>query len=230
MPKGTYISENLTGEQLRLVNELTALEIEWFRLQELPGLLETVYFNIQELVENLAHKGILKRAERGLYFNVNFNDSNVIGAALLKESAIAYWSALNLHGLTSRFPNTVFVQGMQRKRNKTVFGVNYKFITVQQKKFTGIMEQGYGNYSYRITDIEKTLADCFDLPQYSGGFDGLIAAFAMANLNSQKLIGYCTAINNIAAIKTNGIHYRIASKERNEKFYCLGKKEGKYKI
>jgi predicted transcriptional regulator of viral defense system len=28
---------------------------------------------------------------------------------------------------------------------------------------------GYGNERFRITGIEKTLLDCFDLPQYSGG-------------------------------------------------------------
>ena len=73
MPGGTYISKNLTGEQLRLAKELSQLEIEWFRLENLKKHLESQYENIQELVENLAHKGILKRAERGVYFNANYS-------------------------------------------------------------------------------------------------------------------------------------------------------------
>jgi len=109
MPRSTYLSENLTGEQLKLTKELSQMEIEWFRLENLNELLESQYENLQELVENLAHKGILKRAERGVYFNSNFNDTNVIGTLIVKRGAIAYWSALHQYGLVSRFPNTVFL-------------------------------------------------------------------------------------------------------------------------
>jgi predicted transcriptional regulator of viral defense system len=135
MPRSTYLSENITGDQLRLVKELSEKEIEWFRIENLPESLESQYNNIQELVENLAHKGILKRAERGVYLSSNFTDPNVIGTLMVKRGAIAYWSALYLHGLTSRFPNTVFVQSTQRKKNKTVLNVSYKFISVAERKF-----------------------------------------------------------------------------------------------
>ena len=119
MPRSTYISENLTGDQLKLANELSMMEIDWFRLENLQEQLESQYDNIQELLENLAHKGILKRAERGIYLNSGFNDTGVIGTLMVKQGAIAYWSALHLHGLTSRFPNTVFVQTTQRKKGKS---------------------------------------------------------------------------------------------------------------
>jgi predicted transcriptional regulator of viral defense system len=218
MPRSTYLSENITGDQLRLVKELSEREIEWFRIENLPENLESQYNNLQELVENLAHKGILKRAERGVYLSSNFTDPNVIGTLMVKKGAIAYWSALYLHGLTSRFPNTVFVQSTQRKKNKTVLNVSYKFISVAERKFIGISSNGYGNYEYKITDVDKTLVDCFDLPQYSGGFDGLIQAFASAKLNNKKLIEYCTAISNIAAIKRMGYLTELLDKNGTKRF------------
>lgn len=218
MPRSTYLSENLTGDQRKLINELYELEIEWFRLANLHEQLESHYDNIHELVENLAHKGILRRVERGVYLNSIFSDPNVIGTLLVKRGAIAYWSALYLHGLSSRFPNTVFIQTTQRKKNKTIFNVSYKFVSVAERKFLGITTNGYGNYEYNITNVDKTLADCFDLPQYSGGFDELIKAFASAKLNSQNLIDYCTSINNISAIKRMGFLAEILEKKGTKNF------------
>jgi predicted transcriptional regulator of viral defense system len=225
MSGSTYLSKNLTGEQLRLVNELSSLEIDWFRMENLQEQLESKYDNIQELVENLAQKGILKRAERGVYLNSGFNEVGVIGTLMVKTGAIAYWSALHLHGLVSRFPNTVFVQTTQRKKSKLVFGVFYKFISVAERKFIGINAYGYGNYRYAITDKDKTMADCFDLPQYSGGFDGLVQAFAMSKLNSQNLINYCEAINNIAAIKRMGYLAELFRKKGTKGFISWAKKQ-----
>lgn len=201
------------------------MEIDWFRLEDLHEQLESQYNNIQELVENLAHKGILKRAERGIYLNSSFNDTNIIGTLMVKRGAIAYWSALYLHGLVSRFPNTIFVQTTQRKKSKTVFGVSYKFVSVAERKFIGITANGYGNYRYNITNVDKTLVDCFDLPHYSGGFDGLVQAFAVANLNSQNLIEYCTAINNIAAIKRMGFLAEFLQKKGTKSFTTWGRKQ-----
>jgi predicted transcriptional regulator of viral defense system len=128
----------------------------------------------------------------------------VIGCFLVPDGAIAYWSALNLHGLTEQFPNTIFIQTTKIKKDKKVFGVGYKFVTIAKTKRDGINKEGYGNISYSITDIEKTIVDCFDLTNYSGGYAELIRAFAQAKLSSEKMIRYCKAVNNIAAAKRMG--------------------------
>ena len=107
----------------------------------------------------------------------------------------------------------------------------------------GIEFQGYGNHQFRITDKEKTIVDCFDLPQYFGGYEELIRAFAYTRLNTQKLIPYCEAINNIAVTKRMGFLAELFHKEKtsmvqkyahykvNEKYSLfdpLGANEGKY--
>jgi len=218
MAISTYISENLTIDQLKLLKELNELEIEWFRLDNLQERLINHYTNLAELVENLTNKGILKRAERGVYLSANFNDPNVIGTLLVSRGTIAYWSALYLHGLSSRFPSIVYIQTTQRKISKTIFGTTYHFITVPDRKFIGIITNGYGNLSYPISDVEKTIIDCFDLTQYSGGFDNLVQAFAQAKLNAQKLIHYCEVINNIAVIKRMGFLSELLEKKGLKEF------------
>ena len=171
-----------------------------------------------ELLENLTKKEFLTRIERGKYCRANFQDENVIGTFLAKDSAVAYWSALNLHGLTEQFPNKMFIQTTQLKKKVKFASTTYQFIKIQANKKTGIIFNGYGNYKYPMTDIEKTVVDCFDLPQYSGGFAELIRAFYNAKLSDKKLINYCDAVNNIAVIKRLGFLAELFDKKNLSRF------------
>ena len=171
-----------------------------------------------ELLENLTKKVFLTRIERGKYCRANFRDENVIGAFLAKESAVAYWSALNLHGLTEQFPNKIFIQTTQLKKEVEFEGTIYQFVKIKANKRTGIVFNGYGNYKYPITNIEKTIVDCFDLPQYSGGFAELIRAFYNAKLNAKKLIDYCKTVDNIAVIKRLGFLVEFFEKKNLRSF------------
>ncbi len=186
---------------MELLKSLDNMELNIFSISELkvmnmpnPGIL-------QNNLERLAKKGLISRIENGKYCRHNFRNEFVIGNVLAKNGAIAYWSALNLHGLTEQFPNSVFVQSSSLKHDKSVFGVNYHFVKVKPDKFFGIAKQGFGNESYRITDVEKTLLDCFDLPQYSGGYEELFRAFYTAKSNKNKLLAYGLRMGNVAVLK-----------------------------
>ncbi len=213
MGTGTYISENLTQSQLAFLRWLDDLELDVFSLDELSKALKGKVDNIHELIENLVHKKLLSRIERGKYCRYNFRDELVIGCRLVDDGCIGYWSALNKHGLTEQFPNTIFIQATKAKPEKTVFGVKYQFVKIAASKRAGIINQGYGNHRYRITDIEKTIVDCFDLPHYSGGYAELIRAFNEGKLNGEKMIQYCEAIHNIAATKRMGYLAELLDKK-----------------
>jgi len=167
-------------------------------LVKLTGMTYTV---LKPLLQTLVRNEQLYAIERGLYCVRNFRNPYVIANVLLKDSAVAYWSALNLHGLTEQIPNVVYVQSSLRKNDKKVFGVRYKFIKVKQEKLCGRTQAVYGNGAYYITDVEKTLLDCFDLPQYSGGYEELIRAFYMANPSSTRLLEYGKQMNNLSVLK-----------------------------
>ena len=66
--------------------------------------------------------------------------------------------------------------------------ISLEFVKIIPKKRGGIQKEGVGNHIFTITNVEKTFVDCFDLPQYSGGYPELIRAFNEAVLNPQKLI------------------------------------------
>jgi predicted transcriptional regulator of viral defense system len=193
-------------------------EIVIFDIHNFRSALDLSNRAINDIAENLVFKGFLSRIERGKYCRSNFRNENVIGTFLARESAIAYWSALNLYGLTEQFPNKIFIQTTQLKNEIEFAGTTYKYIKINPYKRTGICYNGYGNYKYPITDIEKTIIDCFDLLQYCGGFAELIRAFYQAKLSAKKLINYCDAVNNVAVIKRLGLLTELFEKKNLDSF------------
>jgi predicted transcriptional regulator of viral defense system len=220
-----YLSVNVSQEQQEFIRLLDEYEIDIFSIETIPGLIEKQFSNLNEILENLVDKKFLSRIEKGKYCRANFRDELIIGTFIAKEGAVAYWSALNRHGLTEQFSNTIFIQTPFLKRDKTIFGVTYKFVKIARKKRAGINKEGYGNRTYLITDIEKTIVDCFDLPEYSGGYAELIRAFNQAQLDSEKLILYCKCISNIAVTKRLGFLASIFNKPRLETFISYAKEQ-----
>jgi predicted transcriptional regulator of viral defense system len=225
MAKGTYISENLTRSQLEIFQLLNEQEIDIFSLNDLSKLLSDKKTDINELIENLVHKNILLRIERGKYCRANFKDEKVIGSMLIQDGVLAYWTALNIHGLTEQFPNKVFIQTTKKKLDKSIFGVFYHFVKIKERKRTGIQKQGFGNHTYYITDKEKTIVDCFDLPEYCGGYPELIHAFCNTELDQDKLISYCRATQNISVIKRIAFLGELIEKKKFGRFLKYAEKE-----
>lgn len=225
MARSTYISENITSSQKDLMLLLDENEIDIFSLEDIKELLGRSSEDVNELIENLVHKNIFLRIERGKYCRANFRDEKVIGCFLVPDGVIAYWSALNLHGLTEQFSNNLYIQTTRSKKSKTVFGVNYQFVKIKETKRVGVSVEGFGNHKYSITDKEKTLIDCFDLPHYSGGYSELIRAFGQSELNQDKMIEYCTAIDNISVVKRLAFLAELLQKPRMKRFLNYAKKQ-----
>lgn len=215
MGKSTYISENLNEEQLALLKYLEDHEILYFKLKDLATQLPlTLRGKVNDLVENLNYKGLLHRIERGVYAKRNYANLNALATFVSQDSAVAYWSALHYHGLTERFPNILFIKTTQRKRDTQILGTAIKFVSVKEQKHIGIQQEGYGNDSFAITDVEMTLVDCFDQPRYAGNFSDLVKAFATAKLINKKLIAYTKAYRNIALTKRLGFLATLFHRQR----------------
>lgn len=193
--------KNINNEQKNFLLDLDNFEIDIFSYAEIENKIGRKIINLDNILSNLASKKFLIRLEKGKYIRSNFSSSFVIANYLSEGSAIAYWSALNHYGLTEQIPNTIFSQTTKLKRPKRILNVDYKFIKIHPKKFVGVTTEGWRNLKFRITEVEKTIVDCFDLPQYAGGFSELIRAFYFANLNKNKLLKYAIAVDNLSVLK-----------------------------
>ena len=183
------------------------LEEYGYDIFNLKMIRSTGYFTDEEITQalrTLTKSGMIIKLEQGKYIKNGFIDDYVIGNFLAPDGGIAYWSALNSHGLTEQFPNVVFVQTSKRRGQVIINNLRYNFIKVNEHKLTGYKKYGYGNHRYLMTDIEKTIADCFDLPQHGGWYQETIKAFNNAKINARKLAKYCKVIGNISVVKRLG--------------------------
>ena len=220
-----YNTVNLSIEQQLFLKKLDDLEVVLFDIRDIDNLMGESIQHPHSILENLASKGFLSRLQRGKYCRSTFHNDFATGCFLVKDGAVAYWSALNVHGLTTRFANKIFIQTTQPKKEKIIGGTTFDFVKISGSKQVGLINLGYGNNSFRITDLEKTLVDCFDLSAYSGGFADLLTSFSTTQLSPEKLIAYHQAVGNKAALKRMGFLAEILDKKELSVFIAYAKSE-----
>ena len=72
-------------EFLRLLDDE---EIQMFRIESIEERLDCKFDNLNEILENLVHKEMLSRIEKGKYCKPNFRDEHVIGTCVAQNGAI----------------------------------------------------------------------------------------------------------------------------------------------
>lgn len=170
-----------------------------------------------QFLDRLERKGWIRRIKRGRFAVIPLSSGEartpqlhefVIAMELVSPAAIAYWSALNHHGMTEQIPRTVFVATNHHVQLSTreALGVTFKIISVSPQKFFGVVKDWVNEQPFSITDKEKTIIDGLDLPKYVGGVGEIAKALSQAwdELNEAKLREYAAKIGNSAAAKRLG--------------------------
>lgn len=168
----------------------------------------------QQLLSVALKKGFLIRLERGTYLLVpleagpdrKWSEAGyVIGSALAKPAVIAYLSAVQYWNWTEQLSRIVFIQTTQRKSKtkREILGVKYQFVRIPNARLFGIKEGRIDDQSIRVTDREKTLLDCVDKPDFSGGLPTISQAVdeALTQIDFKKLDKYIEKFRNGAATK-----------------------------
>ncbi len=136
----------------------------------------------RDTLARLVAKGWLDRIEKGKYLIVPLEagpdrtwteDAHVIAGHLVSPGMVSYWSALNYWNLTEQVPRVTYVQTTVRKENRRprVLGMQFRIIRVKLRKFFGSHGYRAGESQVEVTDREKTIVDCLDRPDLSGGLD-----------------------------------------------------------
>ncbi|MDR2425450.1 MAG: hypothetical protein LBD59_12175, partial [Prevotellaceae bacterium] len=108
------------GTDVQILKIISDNELFIFGIEDLLTLADRSYSDLKYALSTLCEAGLIYRLEQGLYCMRNYKNTYPIANLLLKDSAIAYWSALNLHGLTEQIPNVVYSQSSFRKDDKTI--------------------------------------------------------------------------------------------------------------
>lgn len=185
----------------------------------------------RQFLERLQIKGWIKRIKRGRFAVIPLSSGEdrtpqlhefIVAMEMVSPAVIAYWSALNHHGMTEQLPRTVFVATNHpvRRPPGEVLGVSYKLISLRPEKFFGLVKDWIDEMPFMVTDREKTIIDGLDLPHYVGGVDEISKALVTGwdQLEEAKLRKYAVKIGNSAVAKRLGFLMETLGLGNVEKF------------
>ena len=136
----------------------------------------------------------------------------VIASHLVEPYYIGYWSALNHHGLSEQIPRTTFIATTKPKMSLNILNSDYYFVTIGKRKFFGSQEIEIEGWKVNISTPEKTIADCLDRPEHSGGIDEVAKAiyFNHTEFDIARVSEHARRMGNITILKRLGYILEVA--------------------
>ncbi len=162
--------------------------------------------NTEKTLRNLVYQGLKKNelgiVKRGLYFLIPPGqepatyqpDPFLIASKLGSNSVLAYHSALALHGAAHSESNRIFFFTPTITRKFEFGGVEY--VPIQRKALWGTETVQRDGGAVKVTDRERTVIDCVDRPDYTGGLEELLKSLELfPSLDLEKFERYLWKVN-----------------------------------
>ena len=171
----------------------------------------------KETIRGLARKKWVLPLKRGLYAMVPLDvgvkgadafvvHNFVVASMLVQPYYVGYWSALNYHGLTDQIPRTTFIATTRARHSLQVLEAEYRFVKLASAKFFGWQDIEVEDRIVRISDPEKTVADCLDHPEHCGGIEQIAKAlyFYHEETDLKRVVEYAGRMGNRTVLKRLG--------------------------
>ena len=123
-----------------------------------------------QFLDRLLQKGWILRIRRGVYVAIPLSAGEEgnpkvhefhVAMHLVSPATIAYWTALNHHGMTEQLPRTVFVatNHFVRYPPKEALWFSYKIVCLRPHRYFGIKKDWIDEGPFDITYREKELLE-----------------------------------------------------------------------
>ena len=187
-------------EQL-LYFKLGEKEQRVFTIQDIAGMLNVSPQHARNLASRMVKKNVAERVKPGLFVRVPESvilnkkfykeDAILIANKSVKKAFLSHYTALLMHGLAERYASKVYVTSLQHHRDIFYHNITIKFIHTSQKRFFGTETISYSNEKIIVSDLERTILDVVNRPQYSGGWVETINCLKnIEKVNWEKLLSY----------------------------------------
>jgi len=184
------IRQGLSARESRLLARLAGAGNQIISLDDIETTLEVPPNTAREVASRLTEKRWLDRLFPGTYLIIPLTAGEeavyttheyLIATHVAEPMYLGYYSALSHHGLTEQVPRTVYVVTPTRAQSREIHSVPYRVTTVTERKFFGFEPTSIEGTTVQISDLEKTLVDCADHPEFCGGLRELATAMRTAN-------------------------------------------------
>lgn len=224
---GENYKQGLTSKESLLISILAREDKKIFSINDARCVIEK---DTKKTMSSLIRKKWVLPLKRGLYAIVpleagikgadSFILHNFIIASYLAEPYyIGYWSALNHYGFSEQIPRTTFVATTKAKNPMEIMNANYYFVGIEKKKFFGFNEVEMEGRKVNISSPEKTIADCLDHPEHSGGIEEVARAiyFNHEEINLKRVYSLAKSMGNMTILKRLGYLLEITNLLENYK-------------
>lgn len=204
----------LTWRESLLISSLAREDRKIFSIKDARTVIER---NTKKVMSSLIRKKWVLSLKRGLYAIVPLDvgvkgaesfiiHNFVIASHLVDPYYIGYWSALNHYGFSEQIPRTTFVATTKPKMPLEILNATYYFVKIEKKKFFGFDQKEMEGWKVDISSPEKTIADCLDHPEHSGGIDEVARAiyFNHKEIDIKKIYSFAERMENMAILKRLG--------------------------
>ena len=167
----------------------------------------------RKMLVHLVKKGYLIRIIRGLYGVVPPESAGteyeidrylIANRASRSSGALAFHSALELHGVANATLNEVYCIMCGRVHPFSFQGIDYRFINASEVFGTSpAVRQGI---SVTVTDRERTFLDCIRRPELAGGLDELLRSLGTFHTIDTVVLGqYLGHFDERSLIQRTGV-------------------------
>lgn len=182
-------------------------------------------------LSNAQKKGLIVKIKRDMYAvvdvttNTVYADKFMIASAITKTAYISYHSAFEYHGVANQVFSDVTVADSKVFKTFEYDGIEYSF--VRNSINAGVLNID-SSVNIRVTDLERTVVDCIDDINLSGGIDELLNCIEQIRIiDENKIIVYLDAYNKVNLYQKAGYileQYKNEFKFTNKIFeHCLSK-------
>jgi len=206
--------QGVTAKESLLISSLAREDKKIFSISEARSVIEK---ETKKIMSSLIRKKWVLPLKRGLYAIVPLEagikgadsfilHNFIIASYLVKPYYVGYWSALNHYGFSEQIPRTTFIATTKPKIPMEIVNANYYFVKIAKKKFFGFQEVEMEGWKVNISTPEKTIADCLDHPEHSGGIEEVARAifFNHEEIDLKKVYHFAKRMGNMTILKRLG--------------------------
>ena len=171
----------------------------------------------KEILRRYKKQGLIAHVRRDLYVVTDLaNKAGLatkyeIAGQITPSSYLSYHAALDYHGLAHQFFYEVSVSSNETFNIFDYEGISYNFY--KSKSGHGVVNPATDPL-VRVTDLERTLLDCIDRIDLSGGLEELVNCFSIITLvDERKLIDYLHHFNRQVLYQKTGFVLGYFQKE-----------------
>jgi len=215
----------------RYLEELHKLRI--FRLNEVENLIGNLN-SAKDLLQNYKKQRLVCQVRRDLYVvtdlasKISLANKFEIAGKITPTSYLSYQSALEFHGLAHQVFYDLWVSSSNRFNSFNFEGIQYQYC--ESKSLSGVISSNTNSF-IRVTNLERTVIDCIDKIERSGGLEELMQCFSLITyLDEEVLLKYLQEFNKQFLYQKSGFileHFKQEVKLSDHFFNVCKQKVGK---